>query len=107
MNPEKDEGGGEGEGGEENSLRIDAEIGSDLILNCSNGKNIFNNLTWLENDFPVENDLESREKISGGDLLKLKNVILNDSGNYTCIVCDTNDDCVRKTFVVNVVDGKS
>ena len=72
--------------------------GSTLRLKCPAFGNPRPNITWLKNN---EEPSSSLGIIRNKWNLKLEDIVIQDSGNYTCIVCNQLG-CINHTFKVDI-----
>lgn len=81
--------------------RIQVKPAGNMVnLKCQAEGNPQPNITWIKDGSPFYRRLGQAEYRKWS--LILENLITDDAGNYTCIVCNT-EGCINFTFVVDVM----
>ncbi|XP_043460823.1 fibroblast growth factor receptor homolog 1-like isoform X2 [Leptopilina heterotoma] len=75
--------------------------GSMLRLRCPAVGNPQPNITWLKNNEEPKRTLGTIIMVKWS--LRLEDVVIQDGGNYTCIVCN-NLGCINHTFKVEIIE---
>lgn len=74
--------------------------GSTLRLRCPAVGNPQPNITWLKNNEEPKRTLGTIIMVKWS--LRLEDVVIQDGGNYTCIVCNYLS-CINHTFKVEII----